>query len=143
MAQSYRADSHSCYALRRLSQATERSGIASAANSFKDNLRADEGAPYDEVIEIDLDSLRPHINGPFTPDLANPVGPEFVKAVKVSVCGMRGGEGGGGWRAGVASLAVFRSRVLFDPLTVSDALPGCSRTPEYACRARSPYTTVA
>lgn len=66
------------------SQATERSGIASAANSFKENLRADEGAPYDEVIEIDLNKLRPHVNGPFTPDLAHPVGAEFSAAVKVS-----------------------------------------------------------
>ncbi|CAM9798476.1 unnamed protein product [Ectocarpus sp. 12 AP-2014] len=63
-------------------EATERSGIASAANSFKENLRADEGAPYDEVIEIDLDKLRPHVNGPFTPDLAHPVGTEFSAAVK-------------------------------------------------------------
>lgn len=66
-----------------LPQATERSGIASAANSFKENLRADDGAPYDEIIEIDLDKLRPHVNGPFTPDLAHPVGAEFSKAVKV------------------------------------------------------------
>lgn len=64
-------------------QATERSGIASAANSFKENLRADEGAPYDEVIEIDLDKLQPHVNGPFTPDLAHSVGAEFSAAVKV------------------------------------------------------------
>ncbi|CAM9157766.1 unnamed protein product, partial [Sphacelaria rigidula] len=63
-------------------EATERSGIASAANSFKENLRADDGAPYDEIIEIDLDKLRPHVNGPFTPDLAHPVGAEFSKAVK-------------------------------------------------------------
>lgn len=67
------------------SQATERSGIASAANSFKENLCADEGAPYDEIIEIDLDALRPHVNGPFTPDLAHPVGTEFTAAVKVSL----------------------------------------------------------
>lgn len=66
-------------------QATERSGIASAANSFKENLRADDGAPYDEIIEIDLDKLRPHVNGPFTPDLAHPVGAEFTTAVKVRV----------------------------------------------------------
>eukprot|EP00752_Nemacystus_decipiens_P016773 g15010.t1 len=63
-------------------EATNRAGIASAANSFKENLRADEGAPYDEIIEIDLDKLRPHVNGPFTPDLAHPVGAEFSSAVK-------------------------------------------------------------
>ena len=28
---------------------------------------------YDQIIEIDLDKLSPHINGPFTPDLATPV----------------------------------------------------------------------
>lgn len=82
-----------------LLQATERSGIASAANSFKENLRADEGAPYDEVIEIDLDKLRPHVNGPFTPDLAHPVGAEFSSAVKVTE-GMGGAEGVNCFRAG-------------------------------------------
>lgn len=32
-----------------------------------------QGAKYDQVIEIDLDKLEPHINGPFTPDLATPL----------------------------------------------------------------------
>lgn len=32
-----------------------------------------QGAQYDQVIEIDLDTLEPHINGPFTPDLATPL----------------------------------------------------------------------
>lgn len=54
-------------------RATSRSGIASAAESFKDNLRADKGAEYDQIIEINLDTLRPHVNGPFTPDLAHPI----------------------------------------------------------------------
>jgi homoaconitase len=36
-------------------------------------LKADEGAQYDELIEIDLSKLEPHINGPFTPDLATPL----------------------------------------------------------------------
>jgi aconitate hydratase len=36
---------------------------------------------FDQVIEIDLNTLEPHINGPFTPDLATPVS-EFAKAVK-------------------------------------------------------------
>lgn len=31
------------------------------------------GAKYDQVIEINLDTLEPHVNGPFTPDLANPI----------------------------------------------------------------------
>jgi len=36
-------------------------------------LTADPGCHYDRVIEIDLDTLEPHINGPFTPDLAHPI----------------------------------------------------------------------
>uniref|UniRef100_A0A6P7GS70 Probable aconitate hydratase, mitochondrial n=1 Tax=Diabrotica virgifera virgifera TaxID=50390 RepID=A0A6P7GS70_DIAVI len=31
------------------------------------------GAEYDELIEINLDTLEPHVNGPFTPDLASPI----------------------------------------------------------------------
>lgn len=54
-------------------RATGREGIASAADSFKEHLRADEGAEYDQIIEIDLDTLTPHVNGPFTPDLAHPI----------------------------------------------------------------------
>ncbi|CAN3357052.1 aconitate hydratase, mitochondrial [Diutina catenulata] len=54
--------------------ATGRSDIAEFANLYKnDFLTADEGAEYDEVIEIDLNTLEPHVNGPFTPDLATPV----------------------------------------------------------------------
>ena len=34
---------------------------------------ADEGAEYDQVIRIDLSTLEPYINGPFTPDLATPL----------------------------------------------------------------------
>jgi aconitate hydratase len=54
-------------------KSTERAGIANLADSFKENLRADEGAQYDKVIEIDLSTLQPHVNGPFTPDLGNPI----------------------------------------------------------------------
>ena len=36
---------------------------------------------FDQVIEINLSELEPHINGPFTPDLATPVS-EFAEAVK-------------------------------------------------------------
>jgi aconitate hydratase len=28
---------------------------------------------FDQVIEIDLNTLEPHLNGPFTPDLATPI----------------------------------------------------------------------
>ncbi|KAI8394071.1 aconitate hydratase [Radiomyces spectabilis] len=62
-------------------RATNRGDIAKYAESFAHNLRADEGAQYDELIEIDLDKLEPHINGPFTPDLATPLS-KFKDAVK-------------------------------------------------------------
>ena len=42
---------------------------------------ADEGAHYDQVIEINLNELEPHINGPFTPDLAHPLS-KFADAVR-------------------------------------------------------------
>lgn len=52
---------------------TGRSEIAALADEFVKELVPDEGCEYDELIEIDLNKLKPHINGPFTPDLANPV----------------------------------------------------------------------
>ncbi|KAL6784821.1 ACH1 [Auxenochlorella protothecoides x Auxenochlorella symbiontica] len=51
--------------------ATNRREIADLADSFRDNLKADSGAEYDQVIEIDLSTLEPQVNGPFTPDLAH------------------------------------------------------------------------
>lgn len=54
--------------------ATGRSTVASAADGSKNTLlTADSGAKYDQVIELDLSTLEPHVNGPFTPDLANPI----------------------------------------------------------------------
>ncbi|KAJ7901593.1 aconitate hydratase [Mycena leptocephala] len=53
--------------------ATKRPDIANYATRFAHNLKADEGAEYDQVIEINLSELEPHINGPFTPDLATPI----------------------------------------------------------------------
>jgi aconitate hydratase len=55
-------------------KATGRTDIATAADSVTEHLRADEGALYDRVIEIDLSQLKPLINGPHTPDLAHKVG---------------------------------------------------------------------
>jgi aconitate hydratase len=52
---------------------TDRQGIANAADSFATNLCPDAGAEYDQIIEINLDELHPHLNGPFTPDAAHPV----------------------------------------------------------------------
>jgi homoaconitase len=56
--------------------ATHREPVAQAASrALNENgfLRADEGATYDTVIQINLSELEPHINGPFTPDLSTPL----------------------------------------------------------------------
>ncbi|ODA77128.1 hypothetical protein RJ55_07646 [Drechmeria coniospora] len=60
--------------------ATNRQDIGDFARSFAAELRADEGAEYDQLIEINLTELEPHINGPFTPDLGTPIS-KFSKAV--------------------------------------------------------------
>eukprot|EP01111_Echinosteliopsis_oligospora_P007939 TRINITY_DN232_c0_g1_i1.p1 TRINITY_DN232_c0_g1~~TRINITY_DN232_c0_g1_i1.p1 ORF type:complete len:779 (+),score=262.06 TRINITY_DN232_c0_g1_i1:42-2378(+) len=62
-------------------KSTNRSDIAQASEAFKQNLSADAGAKYDQVIEIDLSTLEPHVNGPFTPDLAHPIS-SFANAVR-------------------------------------------------------------
>jgi len=54
-------------------KATGREAIAGLADQNKDFLTADEGCEYDQLIEINLDELEPHVNGPFTPDLAHPL----------------------------------------------------------------------
>merc|ERR1711970_454499 len=54
-------------------KATSRGDIAGLADENADMLTPDEGAPYDQLIEINLDELAPHVNGPFTPDLATPI----------------------------------------------------------------------
>jgi aconitate hydratase len=61
--------------------ATKRQDIAKYAQRFAHNLKADEGADYDQVIDINLSELEPHINGPFTPDLATPIS-KFASEVK-------------------------------------------------------------
>jgi len=54
--------------------ATERSEIAAEAAKYKDSLLSpDADCKYDQVVEIDLSTLEPHVNGPFTPDLATPI----------------------------------------------------------------------
>ncbi|XP_078388150.1 aconitate hydratase, mitochondrial [Cetorhinus maximus] len=52
---------------------TGREEIAALADEFQDLLVPDEGCEYDQLIEINLSQLKPHINGPFTPDLAHSV----------------------------------------------------------------------
>ncbi|EMD41730.1 hypothetical protein CERSUDRAFT_110309 [Gelatoporia subvermispora B] len=63
--------------------ATRRGPVARAADAAaaRGFLSADDGAEYDEVIEIDLSNLEPAINGPFTPDLSTPLSrfAEFAK----------------------------------------------------------------
>ncbi|CAI4222307.1 unnamed protein product [Auanema sp. JU1783] len=59
--------------MRKYLVATGRSDIADEASKFKDLLTADQGCHYDQIIEINLDTLVPHVNGPFTPDLASPI----------------------------------------------------------------------
>ncbi|KAG2051210.1 aconitase iron-sulfur domain-containing protein [Suillus hirtellus] len=61
--------------------ATKCSKIAQYAQCFSHNLKADEGCKYDQNIEINLSELKPHINGPFTPDLATPLS-KFAEEVK-------------------------------------------------------------
>jgi len=52
---------------------TGRADIAATAERFQHVLQSDEGAEYDQYIEINLSELEPHVNGPFTPDLAHPI----------------------------------------------------------------------
>lgn len=61
---------------------TGRKEVSELADGIKDFLKADADSEkyYDNIIEINLTELEPHINGPFTPDLARPVS-EFKKAV--------------------------------------------------------------
>ena len=65
--------------MERYLRATSRDDVADAANQVKEHLSADPEVYanpelyFDELIEIDLDNLTPHVNGPFTPDLATPV----------------------------------------------------------------------
>ncbi|KAH4295382.1 aconitate hydratase [Parastagonospora nodorum] len=63
--------------------ATKRRSIGDFSREYAQELREDEGAEYDELIEINLDTLEPHINGPFTPDLATPIS-KFKEAVKAN-----------------------------------------------------------
>jgi len=55
--------------------ATLRPEIAAEAKAVQQELLSpDAGCHYDQVIDIDLSTLEPHVNGPFTPDLATPIG---------------------------------------------------------------------
>ncbi|OBZ84979.1 Aconitate hydratase, mitochondrial [Choanephora cucurbitarum] len=54
-------------------RATGRGAVSQAADAHTHFLRADPGAHYDQLIEINLSEVEPHINGPFTPDLSTPL----------------------------------------------------------------------
>ncbi len=68
---------------------TAREDVAAAADAIKQHLRPDDDVYanaekyYDQLIEINLDELEPHVNGPFTPDLAWPIS-KFAEAVKAN-----------------------------------------------------------
>lgn len=80
---------------------TGRADVAEMADEAADALRADAAVVaepekyYDRVIDIDLDKLEPHVNGPFTPDAACPVSrmkerlqtEKFPTEVEVSLIG--------------------------------------------------------
>jgi len=66
---------------------TEREEIAKLADRVKEHLTGDDEVYanpekyFDQLIEIDLSALEPHVNGPFTPDMAWPIS-KFAAAVK-------------------------------------------------------------
>jgi aconitate hydratase len=70
-------------------RATEREEVAALADGVREHLRPDDeiyndpAKYYDQLIEINLSELEPHVNGPFTPDLAWPIS-KFADAVKVN-----------------------------------------------------------
>jgi aconitate hydratase len=69
-------------------QSTGRADIAAAADAVKEHLTGDAevyASPekyFDQVIEINLSELEPHLNGPFTPDLATPISKMKEEAIK-------------------------------------------------------------
>ncbi len=71
----------------RFLKATGRAEVAALADGVAAHLTgdpecyADPAKYFDQVIEIDLNTLEPHINGPYTPDLAWPIS-EFAEAVR-------------------------------------------------------------
>ena len=68
-------------------KATSREEVATMADSIREHLRpdpevyADPSKYYDQLLELDLDTLEPYVNGPFTPDLATPIS-QMAAAVK-------------------------------------------------------------
>ncbi|MCI0922617.1 aconitate hydratase [Sphingobacterium rhinopitheci] len=75
-------------AMERYLRATDRADVADAANAIKQHLTADPEVYadpetyFDQVIEIDLSTLEPSLNGPFTPDLYTPASHMREEAAK-------------------------------------------------------------
>ncbi len=69
-------------------RATNRADVADAAKAVAQYLTADDEVYanpeqyFDQVIEINLSELEPHLNGPFTPDLATPISKMKEEAIK-------------------------------------------------------------
>ncbi|MCC6181637.1 MAG: aconitate hydratase [Bacteroidia bacterium] len=69
-------------------KATGRADVAALADGIKEHLTGDAevyanpSKYFDEVIEINLSELEPHVNGPFTPDLATPISKLKEEATK-------------------------------------------------------------
>ncbi|MDZ4715710.1 MAG: aconitate hydratase [Cytophagales bacterium] len=74
--------------MERYLNATGRAAIATMANKIKAHLTADPevyASPekyFDQIVEINLSTLEPHLNGPFTPDLATPISKMKEEAAK-------------------------------------------------------------
>lgn len=74
--------------MERYLRSTDRNDVADAANAVKDYLTADPEVYqnpelyFDQIIEINLSDLEPHLNGPFTPDLATPISKMKEEAIK-------------------------------------------------------------
>ena len=62
--------------------ATGRADIAAAADEVREHLRPDDGALYDRLVEIDLSTLAPLVNGPHSPDRAHRAGAPLGDAAR-------------------------------------------------------------
>jgi aconitate hydratase len=74
--------------MERYLRSTDRNEVADLANAIREHLTGDSevyanpSAYFDQVIEINLSELEPHLNGPFTPDLATPISKMKEEAAK-------------------------------------------------------------
>jgi aconitate hydratase len=74
--------------MERYLKATGRAEVAQLANGIRQHLTADPEVYanpekyFDQVVEINLSELEPHLNGPFTPDLATPISKIKEEAAK-------------------------------------------------------------